>query len=343
MMSNSDFEDLMRSKGGCLIKQGAEAKIYKLTLISSKSFSSTNQNNQSSIIQAQPRTIKSTNISLNSTDLNKTFFSSESYYKNSCLSSKFIKDQVIIKHRFPKTYRNPKLDSQLTKQRLTQESRSLVRAIKSGIRVPNLISVNLKQGWIMMEFINGINLKEFLQNNSSKSIEISNQEFESSSNIESFEKDVLREVGKILSNIHLIDMIHGDLTTSNIMISSKRTNRSNEKIDDKSDEESFKELSIDNFEIVLIDFGLSSSIVNSIVEDKAVDLYVLERAFTSTHSTTKDFKLDFSMMFDVGCSSMLFDEVLESYSKNLTSKDWKLIFDRLKNVRLRGRKRSMVG
>ncbi|KAI8444987.1 BUD32 protein kinase [Phakopsora pachyrhizi] len=251
MMSNSDFEDLMRSKGGCLIKQGAEAKIYK----------------------------------------------------------------------FPKTYRNPKLDSQLTKQRLTQESRSLVRAIKSGIRVPNLISVNLKQGWIMMEFINGINLKEFLQNNSSKSIEISNQEFESSSNIESFEKDVLREVGKILSNIHLIDMIHGDLTTSNIMISSKRTNRSNEKIDDKSDEESFKD----------------------IVEDKAVDLYVLERAFTSTHSTTKDFKLDFSMMFDVGCSSMLFDEVLESYSKNLTSKDWKLIFDRLKNVRLRGRKRSMVG
>ncbi|KAI8447212.1 kinase-like domain-containing protein [Phakopsora pachyrhizi] len=230
----------------------------------------------------------------------------------------FIKDQVIIKHRFPKTYRNPKLDSQLTKQRLTQESRSLVRAIKSGIRVPNLISVNLKQGWIMMEFINGINLKEFLQNNSSKSIEISNQEFESSSNIESFEKDVLREVGKILSNIHLIDMIHGDLTTSNIMISN-------------------------NFEIVLIDFGLSSSIVNSIVEDKAVDLYVLERAFTSTHSTTKDFKLDFSMMFDVGCSSMLFDEVLESYSKNLTSKDWKLIFDRLKNVRLRGRKRSMVG
>ena len=33
---------------------------------------------------------------------------------------------------------------------------------------------------------------------------------------------------------------------------------------------------------VLIDFGLSYN--NTLAEDKAVDLYVLERAFTSAHS-----------------------------------------------------------
>ncbi len=58
--------------------------------------------------------------------------------------------------------------------------------------------------------------------------------------------------------MHEAGVVHGDLTTSNIMI--------------KNDE---------NHSIVFIDFGLASTQPN--IEDKAVDLYVLERAFISTH------------------------------------------------------------
>ncbi|KAG8802309.1 serine/threonine-protein kinase bud32 [Serendipita sp. 399] len=80
-----------------------------------------------------------------------------------------------------------------------------------------------------------------------------------------------------------------------------------------------------NTELVLIDFGLSYQ--SSLVEDKAVDLYVLERAFASTHPESEG----------------LFAAVLESYATELGIKAWKSIKKRLDDVRLRGRKRSMVG
>lgn len=75
---------------------------------------------------------------------------------------------------------------------------------------------------------------------------------------------------------------------------------------------------------VLIDFGLSYH--SGLVEDKAVDLYVLERAFSSTHPD----------------SEPLFASVLKAYEKTM-GKEWEGVKRRLDDVRLRGRKRSMVG
>jgi TP53 regulating kinase-like protein len=57
--------------------------------------------------------------------------------------------------------------------------------------------------------------------------------------------------------MHDADVVHGDLTTSNVIVRGTDS------------------------QVVLIDFGLSS--ISTVVEDKAVDLYVLERAFISTH------------------------------------------------------------
>jgi TP53 regulating kinase-like protein len=77
---------------------------------------------------------------------------------------------------------------------------------------------------------------------------------------------LLSDVGIQIAKLHFADIIHGDLTTSNMMLRAAKPQaptRSNQ-------------------EIVMIDFGLAS--VASLVEDKAVDLYVLERAFLSTHS-----------------------------------------------------------
>ncbi len=56
--------------------------------------------------------------------------------------------------------------------------------------------------------------------------------------------------------LHNDGIIHGDLTTSNIMITDQKI-------------------------VYIIDFGLSY--VRNNIEDFSVDLYVLEKAFLSTH------------------------------------------------------------
>lgn len=73
---------------------------------------------------------------------------------------------------------------------------------------------------------------------------------------------VCRAIGTSIGTMHDKGVVHGDLTTSNIMIR------------DTPDVEP-------GFEIIMIDFGLA--VMQPNIEDKAVDLYVLERAFISTH------------------------------------------------------------
>ncbi|XP_058741914.1 nuclear pore complex protein GP210-like [Vicia villosa] len=60
-------------------------------------------------------------------------------------------------------------------------------------------------------------------------------------------------------------------------------------------------------------------------EDKAVDLYVLERALVSMHSS---------------CGNII-DRILAAYRKS--SKQWSSTMNKLADVRQRGRKRTMVG
>lgn len=66
--------------------------------------------------------------------------------------------------------------------------------------------------------------------------------------------------------MHDCDVVHGDLTTSNIMV--RRVNESDQ-----------------YNSVVFVDFGLGA--MKATPEDKAVDLYVLERAFISTHPNSE--------------------------------------------------------
>lgn len=76
--------------------------------------------------------------------------------------------------------------------------------------------------------------------------------------------------------------------------------------------------------IVLIDFGLSY--IDRLAEDKGVDLYVLEKAFVSTHPNTE----------------RLFEAILTSY-RDAHGKGADSVLKKLEDVRLRGRKRVMIG
>lgn len=95
-------------------------------------------------------------------------------------------------------------------------------------------------------------------------------------------------IGRQLANMHSADVIHGDLTTSNMMVRAVKRPSSAQS---PSLEASFDSLRLEGagadkeVEVVLIDFGLSFN--STTAEDKAVDLYVLERAFNSTHPNSQ--------------------------------------------------------
>ncbi|KAJ1816453.1 serine/threonine-protein kinase bud32 [Coemansia sp. RSA 2599] len=191
--------------------------------------------------------------------------------------------QVVAKQRFSKTYRHPDLDRKLTRGRMNQEARSLKRCLENGIRVPQVVRVDKEAATLYIEYIEGQTLKEWI--------------FGSEDEVK--EKQFMREVGGILYRMHANNIIHGDLTTSNILVDTEGR-------------------------LVLIDFGLSQ--ISPMAEDKAVDLYVLERAFISTHPN----------------SELLFGSVLEAYESEDPAAA-SAVLKRLEDVRQRGRKRDMTG
>ena len=131
--------------------------------------------------------------------------------------------------------------------------------------------------------------------------------------------DLMVRVGKAVGRMHEIGVVHGDLTTSNLML---RSPDPPPVAKDVNGDLSSARPSLEGI-IVLIDFGLATQSIQD--EDKAVDLYVLERAFGSTHPTAES----------------LFQEVLKAYGTSYRGAN--VVLKRLEEVRMRGRKRSMLG
>eukprot|EP00112_Aurelia_sp_Birch-Aquarium-sp1_P015128 Seg3325.3 transcript_id=Seg3325.3/GoldUCD/mRNA.D3Y31 product="EKC/KEOPS complex subunit TP53RK" protein_id=Seg3325.3/GoldUCD/D3Y31 len=200
----------------------------------------------------------------------------------------------IIKQRFKKTYRHPSLDEKLTHRRTLQEARSMLRCRKAGIRTPIVYFLDNESHSIYMEEItHAVTVRDYI-NGLLKS--------QSENDVKSLER-LAFEMGVIIAKMHVNDVIHGDLTTSNML-----------KFIDKQEKS-----------LVLIDFGLSY--ISTLAEDKGVDLYVLERAFLSTHPNTEH----------------LFKIFLESYKNSSSNKATAAVISKLDEVRSRGRKRVMIG
>ncbi|KAF8430203.1 kinase-like domain-containing protein [Tirmania nivea] len=222
---------------------------------------------------------------------------------------------ALLKHRPSKPYRHPILDARLTKHRCLSEARLLVRMrreldkarITSGLRgvaVPAVYFVDEARGEIFMEWIAGRTLRDELDealHSASTSPPTSTPTLSPPPDLRS----LMARIGAAVAAMHAVDVVHGDLTTSNIML---------------------RPLPDGNAwgEVVLIDFGLGS--VSTSDEDMAVDLYVLERAFVSTHPRAEE----------------LLKEVLVGYERGMGKKGAQ-VMRRLAEVRLRGRKRSMLG
>lgn len=196
--------------------------------------------------------------------------------------------------------------------------------MREGVSVPAILALDWEgqaQGveaaegrpagaWLLMEWVEGCVVRVVLEQWEAwmKQRQGSHQEGE-----EEKVRDLMRRIGHTVGGLHKAGVIHGDLTTSNLMLQPTTTTTTDTENDSPSMEG----------EVVLIDFGLAGQSVHD--EDRAVDLYVLERAFGSTHPRTEP----------------LFEEVLQGYREAYRGAS--LALKRLEDVRMRGRKRSMIG
>jgi TP53 regulating kinase-like protein len=203
---------------------------------------------------------------------------------------------VVAKERFSKRYRHPILDERLTKQRCRAEGRLLEKCRTKGqLSVPEVIRTEGSVLYLEHLGDDVITLRERLEQILAT---------EQSENAETSVLQLARTLGHVLAKLNNLGIVHGDLTTSNMMV-----HRSAPSSDGT---------------IYLIDFGLSKSTLSA--EERAVDLYVLERALISTHP-----KLPESFL----------KTVIEVYGSE-TDKSAATL-QRLEQVRLRGRKRECFG
>jgi len=144
-------------------------------------------------------------------------------------------DKDVVKERISKSYRIPEIDNKLRKFRTKREAKIMERLGKAGFPCPKVVENDEKQT-LVMEYIKGDKVRDILEKSDYKML--------------------CSEIGAKIARMHNLGMIHGDLTTSNMILQK---------------------------EIFFIDFGLS--FFSEKVEDKAVDLHLLRQALESKHYT----------------------------------------------------------
>jgi TP53 regulating kinase-like protein len=152
--------------------------------------------------------------------------------------------KVIIKARLPKKYRPAELDKKIRGYRTVHEPQLMHEAKLAGVPTPTIFQVDTRGAVITMEFVEGKQVKEVL------------------GGIGADEKRALCfRMGELIGRLHRQGVIHGDLTTSNMILTSEG-------------------------KIFLVDFGLGEKNVE--VEARGVDLHLLKRALQSTHYETAE-------------------------------------------------------
>ena len=194
---------------------------------------------------------------------------------------------TILKKRVKKSYRLPFLDEKIRKLRTRSESKLLEKSSKL-IPTPKILGVSEKNKEITLEFIKGKKLSEHLNDLKNK-------------------VKIAKQIGKNIAKLHDNNIIHGDLTTSNMIY-----------VD--ANNPSFSKRNNSPFLIYFIDFGLG--FISSKAEDKAVDLHLIKQALEAKHFQHH---------------KVLFNSILQGYK---TSKNSKEVLNRLKKVELRGRYKS---
>lgn len=155
----------------------------------------------------------------------------------------WMRRDVVIKSRVPKRYRHPDLDRSLRLQRTRNEARLLHEAREAGVPTPIVYDIDLQCAELTMEDVKGARVKDELDTSPPQRVD-----------------ELCTEMGRLVALLHRAGIAHGDLTTSNMILSEGR--------------------------MWFIDFSLGTR--NASPEEMGVDMHLLKEAFQSAHSSLLD-------------------------------------------------------
>jgi TP53 regulating kinase and related kinases len=144
--------------------------------------------------------------------------------------------EAVYKVRNPLRYRLPVLDEEIRRQRTVHEAEMIHQAKNSGVSAPYLYDVDPPASTLVMEYVKGSRLKDVIAKAEGT-------------------EEVFQEFGRNVGLLHRAGIMHGDLTTANVV---RR-----------------------NGALVFIDFGLS--IRTERLEDHAVDLRLIKETLQGAH------------------------------------------------------------
>jgi len=150
----------------------------------------------------------------------------------------FVDGEKLIKKRVVKAYRIPELDASLRKYRTRHEAKIMEKILDFGFPAPKVLKVSEDEAVIEMEYIPGRVLKEVFEKDEEEAV-----------------NDLSVAVGETIRMLHHHNIVHNDLTTSNMLVKDGR--------------------------IYVIDWGLGYH--STRLEDKAMDLVVLKKSLRATH------------------------------------------------------------
>jgi TP53 regulating kinase-like protein len=151
-----------------------------------------------------------------------------------------LRDKMVIKKRIPKKYRLETLDNTIRRERTKAECRITSESRRNGVPTP--IIFDIEDFEITMEYLAGPKVKDILT------------------------PQLSHTIGTVVGKLHLAGIIHGDLTTSNMIFHDNR--------------------------VYLIDFGLA--FYDNSLEARGVDVHVLFQTFESTHNDHETMITSFS-------------------------------------------------
>lgn len=149
-----------------------------------------------------------------------------------------------MKSRPKKGYLLPEIDKSIRSRRTSRECKMLTYVRQLGVPTPAVYSIDMTNHIIIMDYIEGKQLKELVGNLPKKKLVV-----------------LCRRFGQFMGIMHNADVVHGDPTTSNVIMDSAS-------------------------KMWFVDFGLAEK--NATVEMKGVDLHLIRRALETTHWDYQD-------------------------------------------------------
>jgi len=144
------------------------------------------------------------------------------------------KQKAVLKARMEKNYRNSQLDNRIRKQRTIRESEIISEVKSFGISTPLVYFIDPKNCTILMQYITGTLIHDLPKSELTL---------------------ICKKIGQVVGTMHKNGIMHGDLTTSNFILSHGK--------------------------IFVIDFGLAVRTKKPV--DHAVDLRLFKEILNSAH------------------------------------------------------------